>query len=355
VILVFSVGLSLGASAGLMGIPLAFILSSWFFKYAYILFDNTVQGSNEPPTLDIQMMNPVDELRPVAQVIILGLIIFALYWVQNKVGAYLTVPLAITTALLLPASIAILGLEGNPLKAINPMAWLQLIRGLGMTYAAILAVIAGYSLTFAALSRWHLWLPLQLGIELFIFLSTFTLIAGALYTRRHELGLETWHSPERNAERQRTADQKLDDQFITEAYGKIRVGAHTQAWTLLNTWLTAHHHAPESYQWLCERVAIWPDPRYITRLTEDYIDQLLTQKRNGPLLDVMDQRLNVDPNFRPKSANSTLQIAQLASRGGMPRIARILLSDFASRYAGDPSVAVAQSLARTHALTLPDP
>lgn len=245
---------------------------------------------------------------------------------QNKVGAYITVPLAITTALLLPASIAILGLEGNPLKAINPMAWLQLIRGLGMTYAAILAAIAVYSLTFAALSRWHLWLPLQLGIELFIFLSTFTLIAGALYTRRHELGLETWHSPERNVERQRTADQKLDDQFITEAYGKVRVGAHTQAWTLLNTWLT-----------------------------EDYIDQLLTRKRNGPLLDVMDQRLNVDPNLRPKSAHSTLQIAQLASRGGMPRIARILLSDFASRYTGNPSVAVAKNLARTHVLTLPDP
>ena len=79
VILVFSVGLSLSASAGLIGIPLAFILSSWCFKCAYILFDNTVQGSNEPPTLDIQMMNPVDELRPVAQVIILELIIFALY------------------------------------------------------------------------------------------------------------------------------------------------------------------------------------------------------------------------------------------------------------------------------------
>ena len=337
-----------------MGIPLAFILCSWFFKYAYILFNNTVQGFDEPPALDIQMMNPVDELRPVAQVIILGLIIFALYWVQNKVGAYFTLPLAIITALILPASIAILGLEGNPLKAINPMAWLHLIRGLGMNYVAILAAIIGYSFIFATLSRWYLWLPLQLSVELFVLLSTFTLIAGALYTRRHELGIETWHSPERNAERQRNADQKLDDQFITEAYGKFRVGAHTQAWTLLNAWLTAHHHSPESYQWLCERVAIWPDPRYVTRLTEDYIDQLLAQKRNGPLLDIIDQRLNVDPTFRPKSASSTLQIAQLASRGGMPRIARILLSDFATRYAGDPSVAVAQNLARAHALPSPE-
>ena len=39
VLIVFAVLLSFAPTAGLMGIPLAVILTSWFFKYAYILLD----------------------------------------------------------------------------------------------------------------------------------------------------------------------------------------------------------------------------------------------------------------------------------------------------------------------------
>ena len=58
------------------------------------------------------------------------------------------------------------------------------------------------------------------------------------------------------------------------------------------------------------RVAAWGDPRYITRLTEDYVDRLLTLKRNGEALDVVAARLADDATFRPKSAAATLQIAR---------------------------------------------
>lgn len=56
VLVVFAVLLALAAKAGLMGIPLAFVLTSWFFKYAYFLFDHTVRGFDEPPALDISML-----------------------------------------------------------------------------------------------------------------------------------------------------------------------------------------------------------------------------------------------------------------------------------------------------------
>jgi hypothetical protein len=57
------------------------------------------------------------------------------------------------------------------------------------------------------------------------------------------------------------------------------------------------------------------------------------------------QRLELDPGFRPKSAADTLAIAQLAARGGgASRLARILLSDFAARFAGDPLLPAAREL-----------
>jgi hypothetical protein len=347
VVIVFALLLSIAAKAGLFGLPLALILTSWFFKYAYILFDHTVRGFDEPPALDIQMLNPLDEQRPLAQVVILGLIYAAVYFAQAKMGPTPGRVIAVAAALFLPASVAILGLERNIVKAAYPVAWVRMILGLGPMYALVLAIIGGYSLLIALLGRWELWLPVQIAIYMFCILSVFSVLGGALYERRHELGLETWASPERTEELQRKHDLRDSEKAVTDAYGQMRAGSHTQAWQQLQTWLTSRGNAPDDYRWLCGRVAAWGDPRYITRLTEDYVDRLLALKRNGEALDVVARRLGQDPTFRPKSAAATLQIARMAAGGGgTPRVARTLLADFPARFAGDPSVAAADALAR---------
>lgn len=347
VVVVFAVLLFIAAKAGLAGIPLALILTSWFFKYAYILFDHTVRGFDEPPTLDIQMLNPLDEQRPLAQVAILGLIYLAVKFAQHTMGSTLSIAITVVAALFLPASVAILGLEGNVFKAAYPVAWVRMTLRLGPMYLLVLAIIAGYALLMALLARWELWLPVQIALYLFCILSIFSALGGALYERRHELELETYASPERTEEILRAQDLRQNEQAVTEAYGQMRAGSHTHAWQLLQTWLTTRGNTPDDYRWLCGRVATWGDPRYMTRLTEDHVDRLLALKRNGEALDVVAQRLTDDPSFRPKSAAATLQIARLAAAGGgTPRVARTLLADFPARFAGDPSVAAADALAR---------
>jgi hypothetical protein len=347
VLIVFAILLTIAARARVMGIPLALILASWFFKYAYILFDHTVRGFDEPPTLDIQMLNPLDEQRPLAQVAILGLIYFAVKFVQGSLGSAAALALAAVAALLLPASIAILGLEGNILKAAYPVAWVRMVLGLGPLYALVLAIIGGYSLLIVLLGRWESGLPLQIAIFMFCILSVFSVLGGALYERRHELELETWVSPERTHARLQAQDLRQSEDEVTEAYGQMRAGSHIRAWELLQAWLARRGHAPDDYRWLCGRVAAWDDPRYVTRLTEDYVARLLVLKRTGEALDVVAERLGQDPSFRPKSAAATLQIAQLAAAGGgVPRVARTLLADFPARFAGDPSIAAAAALAR---------
>ncbi len=151
VLVVFAFLLVLATKAGLVGIPLALLVISWFFKYAYVLFDHTVRGFDEPPTLDIQMMNPVNEQRPLAQVAILGLIGYAVYLAQEHFGGGAAAGLAIACLFFLPASVAILGLESNILKAANPVYWFSLVRGLGMLYGAVLLVVLGYALVLRLL------------------------------------------------------------------------------------------------------------------------------------------------------------------------------------------------------------
>jgi hypothetical protein len=265
VVMVFAVLLSIASKAGLLGIPLALILTSWFFKYAYILFDHTVRGFDEPPALDIQMLNPLDEQRPLAQVAILGLIYAGVYFAERLLGPIPALVIAVAAALFLPASAAILGLEHNVFKAAYPVAWLRMVSGLGPMYALVLAIIGGYSLLIAFAGRWELWLPVQIAIYMFCILSIFSVLGGALYERRHELGLETWASPERTQELQRKQDLRDSDEVVTEAYGQMRAGSHTQAWQQLQTWVTARGNAPDDYRWLCGRIATWgrdaPKPR----------------------------------------------------------------------------------------------
>jgi hypothetical protein len=197
------------------------------------------------------------------------------------------------------------------------------------------------------LTRLELWLPLQIAILMFCVLSTFSFLGGAAYERRHELGLETWVSPKRTAELGRERELRRSEQQVTEAYGQMRVGSHTRAWELLQAWLTNRGNAPDDYRWLVGRVASWSDQRYITRLTEEYVDRLLALRRTGEALDVVAQRLGQDPSFRPRSAAATPQIARLAVGGGAaPRVARALLADFPARFAGDSCVSAAAELAR---------
>ena len=346
VVVVFAFLLVLASRAGLMGIPPALLVTSWYFKYAYILFDHTVRGFDEPPTLDIQMVNPVNEQRPLGQVLILGLIYFAVKQVQEYLGFPAAFALTGVCLFLLPASVAVLGLESNILKAAYPVAWFRLVHGLGWLYGAVLLVIFGYVLGLWLLWKLDLWMPVEIAIGMFALLSVFSFLGGALYERRDELGIETWVSPERTEARQNKEDLRENEKLVLDAYGLMRAGAHVKSWQVLAEWLESRGDAPEDYRWLCERAVTWDDPRYITRLTEEHVARLLVLKRSGEALDVVAQRLNLDQGFRPKSAADTLSVAQLAARGGgAPRVARALLSDFAARFAGDPRVPVAEALA----------
>jgi hypothetical protein len=347
VVVIFAFLLMLAAEAGLVGIPLALLVISWFFKYAYILFDHTVRGFDEPPTLDIQMVNPLSEQRPLGQVAILGLIYLAVKAAGEYFGFAAALSLAVVCLFFLPASVAVLGLESNMLKAAYPVAWFRLVKGLGALYGAVLLVIFGYGMGLSVLWKFDLWTPVEIAIGMFAVLSVFSFLGGTLYERRDELGLETWVSPERTQALRDKDELKVNDKVVLDAYGLMRADSHIKCWQVLTDWLQSRAFLPEDYRWLCERTATWDDPRYITRLTEDYVGRLLVLKRAGEALDVVSQRLRKDPNFRPKSAAETLDLAQLACRGGgLPGIARALLSDFAARFPGDPRIPVATALSQ---------
>ena len=241
---------------------------------------------------------------------------------------------------------AILGLESNLLKAAYPVYWFNLVRGLGFLYGAVLLVILAYVLGLKLLWSFDLWLPVEVVIGMFAVLSVFSFLGGALYERRHELNLETWVSPERTARLEEKQTQRENDKHVHEAYGLMRAGSHIKSFQMLEDWLKSRGNTPEDYRWLCERTLSWDDPRYVTRLTEEHVARLLTLKRTGEALDVVAQRLNLDADLSAQVGGGYLDVLRSWPRAAAaPRgVARVLLSDFAARFAGDSALPAALML-----------
>ena len=283
----------------------------------------------------------------VLMLVIIGLLAGGTIWTYSAMGAFPASIVAIVFLAALPASVAILGLEGNIFKALNPYAWVHMIKGLGPLYLLVLALIFFGFLIIFTLGRLDLWPSVRIALGMFGVLSVFSVLGGAIFERREQLGIETWVSPEQEAEKQRKQDHVESEKLVHEAYGLMRAGRHVNCWEVLQRWLTEHGHAADAYAWICGTVASWDDPRYLARLTEDHVERLLALKRTGEALSLVATRLSADPAFRPKTAASTLQIAQLAVRGGGAlRVARTLTGDFAARFPDDPRVPIATALAQ---------
>jgi len=227
-----------------------FLVTPWFFKYAYILFNHTLWGYDEPPTLDIQMLNPASEQRPLAQVVILGLIYVAVKFTGGAWGMTPAVLLATVAAFVFPASVAVLDLERNILVAIYPVALARVVRSLGLEYLLVLTAIGAYLVGIGLVMKWVSFLPLELALAMFGVLSVFSVLSGALYERRHELGLETRRSPKRTEELARRAKLREIHALVAEAYGQMRAGSHTEEWAILQDWLRSRGHAMADYHWL---------------------------------------------------------------------------------------------------------
>ena len=153
-ILLLTLGFAFGLRAGFYGLPIIVLLSSWFFKYAYVLLDSVANGRKETPVLSVEMLNPVDEQRPLAQVAICAGVFFAVRWVGDWVGGRAALVIAIVSLLYLPVSIAVLGVSARAVDAVNPAALTRTIVGLGPYYLLILGVVR--SLRHAAGVRVHL-------------------------------------------------------------------------------------------------------------------------------------------------------------------------------------------------------
>ncbi|HKQ14415.1 MAG TPA: hypothetical protein VJT80_13355 [Steroidobacteraceae bacterium] len=348
---IFSVLLFLAFYAGFLGIPLGLILLSWFSKYSFVLMDRLAEGVVEPPVLSTEMVNPLDEQRPVILLVMLIGIFYgssaAAYWVGHR-GALV---LMVAIAAILPAVVAVQGATSTVVQSLNPRRVFGLIVRLRGDYLVILGFVALVWL----FARWvvasslgeSLPLLVRIALVMYAWLAMFSLIGGVLYERRFDIGLDDVHTPEgidTDDHDDATPDERARDREIDRIYAEWRGGAHANAWNTVLALVGKSSDPIAELLWMYQRAAQWPDGRLADRLAGELLPRLLLKRSTGEALDLVRERLRKNARFRPAGSADLLTLVQLARTAGDRATARLLLQDFSELYPGDPAQAMVDRL-----------
>jgi hypothetical protein len=338
-IVIFSVLLVLAQKAGLFGIPMALIIGSWFFKYAFVMLDYILDGRKEPPVLSAEMANPVEQ-RPLG----IFFLLVAGYVLTGKLEQWLG-PLAVGVLRLVllcavPAMVAAMSVTGRFADALNPVAVVGTIARIPAAYALLLFGIAALWFVPAVLllaAGVHLSVGSLFGIMLFMYLwlAMFACIGGTLYEHRHELDIDAAQAPERlqaqadaALERER---KKILDPILAEVHGNALANAGASVRRLIE----AAPQPLEESRWIYAHVAKWSDQRVADYVAQLMLTRLLEQRATGGALQLVRDRLLASPSFRPQTAAQLLRMAELARDAGDRPTARRLLQDFEKSFTND--------------------
>jgi hypothetical protein len=356
-IFIFSLLLLIAASGGLLGLPLSLFVVSWFFKYGFAMLDQVADGIDEPPVLSYEMINPLNESRPLGLLLIVAVYYVATAAVGHAIDFDITTPLRVIGVLLLPA-IIMAQAGGGFIQSLNPVMLVQLVLRVPGSYMLILAVLAAFWVLASAMVTWlpdvelpftvHIPVPegVRIAMLMYAWLASFAMIGGVLYERRLALGYEPSHSPERAAEKADRERQRELDQLIDRIFAEWRGGAYGNAWRTIEAHLQSSPRPSDELRNLFQRAEQWPDGRLAYRLAQELLPHLLKARRTGDALNIVRSQLQADANFRPIASEDTIKLIELARDAGDRRIARMLLTGFADRYDDDVAQRIAGQLAK---------
>ena len=356
-IVTFSILLFIAANGGLLGLPLALLVVSWFFKYGFALLDQVADGVHEPPVLSYEMINPANESRPLGLVLIVVVFYLVTAALRPSLGGEVVTVLRAVGLLLVPAIIMTQAASSFG-ESLNPAVLLRIVIRVPDSYLLILAVLAGSWWLATMLVTWLPEVELPLAIEIplpetvriavlmYAWLASFAMIGGVLYVRRLELGFEPSHSPERAAEKADRDRQHEIDHLIDRIFAEWRGGAYGSAWRTIEKHLSSSPRPSDDLRDLFQRVSQWPDQRLAHRLAQELVPQLLAARRTGDALNIARAQLRVDVNFRPLASGDTIKLIELARDAGDRLTARTLLNGFSERYEDDVAQRIAGQLAR---------
>jgi hypothetical protein len=303
---------------GLWGLIAVFLLNTWVLKYCFVMIEQIADGATEPPVMDADMISPF-ETRPLTQTMVL-IAGGTLCW---KVGGNAGLVLAVLMLFAFPAQVALVAMGDNAFRALNPLAWVRVIRGLGPFYAMLLAVLAGFTVINWLAGRWIDSIILRVALFLVSEVGFFGLIGSCIWLRRRQLGFEPSRSPERSAEREESARVKLRARMMDEVFEHARVGKYVDATAPLARWMREldPDYATRDGLHVAEQALRWQLPLALNPIGSTLIRHLLRFGRPDAALAVYEMFRKRSPRFTMDSAADLRILAEYAESVGKDELA----------------------------------
>ncbi|MES1263511.1 MAG: hypothetical protein ABUL69_04090, partial [Peristeroidobacter soli] len=282
------------------------------------MIEQIADGATEPPVMDADMVSPF-ETRPLATtaVLILGA---TLAW---KVGGPAGIALAVALLLVFPAQAALIAMGDNVFNAMNPIAWLRVIRGLGPLYAMLLIALAAVVGINLLVGKYISSMFIRVAVFLLSEVGFFGLIGSSIWLRRKPLGFEPSRSPERAAERAESERVKVRARMMDEVFENARIGKYVDATAPLARWmrdLDADFAVRDSLH-IAERALKWNLLPALNPIGSTLIRHLLRFGRPDAALKIYEQFRQRSPQFTMDSAMDLRNLADYADSVGRDELA----------------------------------
>ena len=296
----------------------ALLLNIWVLKYCYVLIEHIADGATEPPVMDTDMLSPF-ESRPWMQ----GALIAAGGTLCYKLGGDAGTVVAVILLIAFPASAALLGMGDNVFRAMNPLAWVRVIRGFGPWYFVLLGALLLWALICWLALAWRPPIIIAVTAILICEVTFFGLIGACIWLRRRQLGFEPSRSPERAAAREESERVKQRAEMVDEVFRNSRIGRHVDATAPLARWLRdlEPEYVARDALHIADQALKWQLPLALNPIGSTLIRHLLRFGRPEVALTLYEMFRERSPRFTMDSANDLRILADHADSVGKDELA----------------------------------
>lgn len=301
------------------------------WRYAADCLLHTANGYANPPEVGLDSNRTAGWGLTAVHLLLVALCVLAVvFWPR------LFWPVLILAVLVLPAIDMSLAFDANMALALNPLNWARIAHGFGLAYLVPVAInlLLGITIVLASLSS--ALLPRILALPLFGFAYSWLIVLafhwmGILIHQRHEqFGLE----PEAPRLAQ-AAGQDADTTLLQDVAALAPDDVHA-ATSLLAERLRARSAPPSihlAYRQLLQRQQL-RDALLVHG--QIWIAALIAQGESRRALGVLQECVGLDTDFIPDDTHTCGELADLAARLGISRIAVMLCHGYLQTWPRDP-------------------
>ena len=304
------------------------------WRYAADCLLHTANGYANPPEVGADSNGTAGWGLTAVHLLVVALCVLAVvFW------PHLLWPVLILAVLVLPAIDMSLAFDANMALALSPLNWFRIVHAFGPAYLVPVAInlLLGITIVLASLSS--ALLPHVLALPLFGFVYSWLIVLafhlmGVMIHQRHEqFGLEP-EAPRLAQAGGQDADATLVQEVAALAPHDVRA-----ATSLLVERLRSHIAPPSihlAYRQLLQRQQLHDALLVHGQI---WIAALIAQGETRRALGVLQECLGLDADFIPDDTHTCGELADLAARLGISRIAVKLGQGYLQTWPRDPQAA----------------